>query len=141
MLVIGLRQTFLPAGLLKIIQDKRHQINILVNRDKNVALMRATALGRLNKENYYIRNERDLEDFRLKFGNCKNITIREYTRYPFGLYINVGNYSWFTPLWNSDDKGSAIHQLVIEVKRKSHIGWKLYENFIELWNNATPVSD
>lgn len=132
-LVIGIRNTFIPPKLLTIIDEEKHPVQILINRDQTVSEVRAKALNRRFIENYFTGNEKYLEDFKGKYETKKNVKIKTYTRYPFGLYMNVGNYSWFAPLWNSDDKGSAIHQLVIEVRRKSQIGWKLHEEFSELW--------
>lgn len=137
-LVIGIRDRYIPPAMLELIQHTDHPFQILINRDKRVAAMRATALNKRNINNYWKNNETYLEEF-LEQYSTKNTEIRQYTRYPFGIYMSAGNYSWFCPLWNVDNKGSAIHQLAIEIRRKSHVGWKLFDEFNELWSRSTPL--
>jgi hypothetical protein len=126
----------------KILQESKNQVNILANLDEQVSKLRAASIftppdsiTRRPKE-YLEGNVRSTTDFRGRF-RASNIDIRLYKKYPFGLYIEVGNYVWFTPLWNRGTyRGSAIRNTTLEIRSESELGRILQENFEVLWADS-----
>lgn len=138
LLVFGANKTFFSDDIQEAIRDKNTHFRILLTLDANLSKVRAEAMER--EYDVYTKTSHIFSNSFIDTFSEYNNDIRINWRYPFGLYLQLGNYGWLTPLWNEDLRGSAIRGVAIECKFGSKFFDACKRNFDELWASSTDLS-
>lgn len=136
-LVIGLGPFFSPE-VVQLLENKTTQFHILYTT--NIDILRSRSKAIQYDQATYTKLVKNQSSTFINQYSKKNNEFRHYERYPFGLYLKIGKYSWFTPLWNTNykhDEGTSIDQKTIQVKSSTYLGAMLEYNFQNIWNSTS----
>ncbi|EFL49718.1 hypothetical protein DesfrDRAFT_3572 [Solidesulfovibrio fructosivorans JJ]] len=146
-LLIGLGP-FFSKPICDVLHDKRANVNILFTLDQDVVTTRGKSI-KWEKSTYTNIVHDDSYNFIVEYRDNPNIKYWLYKIFPFGLYLRVENYCWFTPLWNTNyseesnkvvEAGSAVFQRTIEIKTDSYMGRMLDINYKFILKSAENMS-
>lgn len=144
-LLINVHKHIFSLSMQRFIKKSPSTINLLYTTNEYVQLTRAMSL-RKSMHDYNHQSGHDSSRYIAEFlaANEKTPNTRNaqtYHEYPFGLYLQINNLIWFTPLWNmlENNTTSAYDNMCLQMTLESDFGQMLYANFKFLWKHTGPM--